>query len=89
MSLPEYVTINGTRYATAKLNEPARAQVLNVQVAEEEIARLQQRLALAQTARNAYVSGLLSAMKPVEGDPVESPVKKERAPRKPKKDAKA
>ena len=40
MPLPEYVTINGTRYATANLTEPARAQVLNVQVAEEEIARL-------------------------------------------------
>lgn len=82
--LPEYVTINGTRYATANLTDAAKAQVLNIQIAEQEIGRLQQRLALAQTARNAYVSGLLGALKPAEAEPEGKP-KKARVARKSKK----
>jgi hypothetical protein len=82
--LPEYVTINGTRYATANLTDAAKAQVLNIQIAEQEIGRLQQRLALAQTARNAYVSGLLGALKPADVEP-EGKLKKARGARKSKK----
>ena len=84
MSLPEYLTINGTNYATAKLSDVAKAQVANVQVVDAEIARLQQRLGIAQTARNAYVAALLDAVKAKEESaPAEKP-KKARAPRKAK-----
>jgi len=82
--LPEYVTINGTRHATANLTDAAKAQVLNVQFAEQEISRLQQRLALAQTARNAYLSALLGALKPADAEPEGKP-KKARVVRKSKK----
>lgn len=83
MNLPEYVTINGTSYATAKLSEEARTQFANVQVVDAEIARLQQRLAIAQTARNAYVNALLAAVKTKDATVEEKP-KKPRAPRKAK-----
>ena len=83
MSLPEYITLNGTNYTTAKLSAEAHVQVQNIQVVDAEIARLQLQLAIAQTARNAYSSALVSAVKaPAAETPV--PVKKVRKPRKPK-----
>ena len=81
MTLPEYLTINGTNYATANLSEAARLQLGNVQVVDAEIARLQQQLAIAQTARNAYVSVLLESLKAKSTD-VEDKPKKARSPRK-------
>lgn len=83
MSLPEYITVNGTRYTTAKLTEEAQAQARNVLVVDAEIARLQQQLAIAQTARSAYSDALVSAVKVKEDAYAEKP-KKPRAPRKPK-----
>ncbi|MEW9586286.1 hypothetical protein [Paraburkholderia sp. DGU8] len=83
MSLPEYITLNGTNYATAKLPEEARMQVQNIQVVDAEIGRLQQQLAIAQTARNAYSAAVVNAIKvPASESPV--PEKKARKPRKPK-----
>ena len=61
--MSEYVTINGTSYATANLSDAAKSQVANVQIADAEIARLQQLLAIAQTARNAYFQALLGELK--------------------------
>ncbi|REE22618.1 hypothetical protein B0G71_5835 [Paraburkholderia sp. BL27I4N3] len=83
MSLPEYITLNGTNYATAKLSAEAHAQVQNIQVVDVEIARLQQRLAIAQTARNAYSNALVTAVKGSASE-VRAPEKKPRSPRKPK-----
>lgn len=95
MPLPEYVTINGTQYATARLNDSALAQVVNIQAVDAELNHLRQRTAIAQTARNAYVSALLASMKD-KGEPAdaarasdEGKPKKARAPRKTKKDAAA
>ncbi|MDD3354924.1 DUF6447 family protein [Zoogloea sp.] len=87
MALPEYVTLNGTQYATANLNDAAREQVGNIQAVDEEIARLQRQLAIAQTARNAYVAALLAAVKHKEEAPVEDKPKKPRTKRKTKEDA--
>ena len=83
MSLPEYITINGTNYTTAKLSAEAHAQVQNIQVVDGEIARLQQQLAIAQTARNAYSAALMATLK---GGASDVPVaeKKVRKPRKTK-----
>lgn len=90
MSLPQYITINGTAYASEKLSDVAKAQAANVQVVDAELARLQQQIAIAQTARNAYISALIEAVKG-KGDAAvaaEKP-KKPRAPRKPKTAAEA
>jgi len=83
MSLPQYITINGTSYAADKLSETAKIQAGNVQVVDAELARLQQQIAIAQTARNAYIAALIEAVKggKDEAAAVEAP-KKPRAPRK-------
>jgi hypothetical protein len=82
MSLPEYITINGTSYASNKLSEATLAQVANVQVVDAEIARLQQQLAIAQTARNAYVNALMAEVKAPAAAEVAAKPNKPRAPRK-------
>lgn len=84
MSLPQYITINGTSYASENLTETAKLQAMNVQVVDAELARLQQQVAIAQTARNAYVAALIESVKGKgQADTAEKP-KKPRAPRKPK-----
>jgi hypothetical protein len=82
MSLPEYITINGTSYASAKLSDAAREQIGNTQIADAEIARLNQKLAIAQTARNTYFLALVNAVKAKEE--VAPATAKAKAPRKPK-----
>ncbi|MHB0776539.1 DUF6447 family protein [Halomonas sp. WWR20] len=52
------VTIDGTEYNLADLSENARSQVTNLRVTDQEITRLQQQLAIAQTARTAYARAL-------------------------------
>ena len=71
------LTLNGKDYDVNKLSEAARAQVVNIQVVDAEINRLQQQLAIGQTARNAYVAALMAAVEPAEAPsaPV-TPVKK-------------
>lgn len=58
------ITINGKDHALADLSEAARVQVGNIQAVDAEITRLQQQLAIAQTARNAYVAALVAAVEP-------------------------
>jgi len=48
------VTIDGTDYALDSLSEQAKAQLTNLRVVDQEIARLQTQLAIYQTARSAY-----------------------------------
>ena len=83
MSLPQYITINGTSYASANLNDVAKAQAANIQVVDAELARLQQQIAIAQTARNAYVAALIESVKGKGQVDVAEKPKKPRAPRKP------
>ncbi|MBK1734509.1 hypothetical protein CKO15_04250 [Halorhodospira abdelmalekii] len=52
------VTIDGKSYNLADLSENARQQLVNIRVAEQEIARLERQLALARTARAAYTQVL-------------------------------
>lgn len=61
-SRQQKVTINGTTYLLADLSDEARKQVINVQVTEAEIKRLQMQVAITQTARNAYQQALLAAV---------------------------
>ena len=62
MALPENIHINGADYVVANLSEAARTQIVNIQAVDAEISRLQMRLGIAQTARNAYVGALTVAM---------------------------
>ena len=61
MAGEETITINGVTHAIADLNNEAKTQVSNIRLVDGEIARLQRQLAIAQTARHAYVAALVSA----------------------------
>ena len=52
------LTIDGKEYNTADLSENAKAQVTNLRVTDQEIAKLKQQLAIYQTARAAYARAL-------------------------------
>lgn len=52
------VTVDGISYKVSELSAAAREQVVNLQFVEREMADLQARLAVYQTARNAYESAL-------------------------------
>lgn len=52
------ITIDGNEYDLDSLSEAAKSQLTNIQVTDQEIARLQQRLAIVQTARRAYARAL-------------------------------
>lgn len=60
------ITINGQTYVVDQLGEDARSQLLNLQVVDQEIKRLNVQLSIAQTARNAYGSALLAALPAAE-----------------------
>ncbi|WP_295888710.1 DUF6447 family protein [uncultured Thiohalocapsa sp.] len=65
---PTTVTIDGQQYAMADLSQEARNQLLNVRICDEEIARLRQQLAIAQTARVAYAKALADALPKQQSD---------------------
>ncbi|MBS3667223.1 DUF6447 family protein [Vreelandella boliviensis] len=52
------VTIDGSEFHVSDLSENARNQLLNLRVTDQEIQRLNQQLAIAQTARTAYARAL-------------------------------
>ena len=52
------ITIDGKEYDPDQLSEAAKSQLTNVRVTDQEIARLQQQLAIAQTARQTYARAL-------------------------------
>lgn len=52
------ITINGTKHKVDDLNENAKAQLTNIRVVDQEIARLETLLAIAKTARAAYAQVL-------------------------------
>ena len=55
-------TINGKEYALADLSEAAKQQIVNIRVTDTEIERLNQQLAIARTARSAYIKALEEAL---------------------------
>ena len=62
MTQPPSLSLNGTNYLLSDLPEDARTQVGNIQAVDAEIAHLQRRLAIAQTARSAYTNALAAAI---------------------------
>lgn len=52
------ITVDGISYPFSALGEPARAQLASLQFVEAEIERLNAKLAIYQTARNAYKNAL-------------------------------
>jgi hypothetical protein len=54
----QMATIDGKEYALDSLTDVAKNQLMNVRVADQKIANLQQDLAMYQTARNTYAKVL-------------------------------
>ncbi len=52
------ITINGREYDLASLSDNAKAQLMSLRTVDAEIVRLQTRIAIFQTARNAYATAL-------------------------------
>ena len=52
------VTVDGVSYKVAYLSEEAQSQVTNLQFVDAQIADLQAKLAVYQTARNSYQAAL-------------------------------
>lgn len=50
--------IGGKEYKLSDMSAEARAQVTNLRVCDAEILRLKARLAITETARNAYLRAL-------------------------------
>ena len=68
MANPRIITIDNQEYPLESLSDIAKQQLMNLRVVDQEIARLQTQLAIAQTARAVYantVKNNLPAMAPV------------------------
>jgi riboflavin synthase alpha subunit len=52
------VTVDGVSYTVSELSPEAQAQVSNLQFVDTQMAALQAKLAVYQTARNAYQAAL-------------------------------
>jgi len=52
------VTVDGVSYKVSELSEEAQLQVANVQFVDAQMADLNAKLAVYQTARNAYQHAL-------------------------------
>lgn len=61
------IKIDNKEYDTDKLSDEAKNQLTNLQFTDQEIQRLQIKMAIAQTARNAYAQALSAAL-PLQGD---------------------
>lgn len=58
------IKINNTEYDTETLSDAAKQQLQMLALTDAEIKRLQTKLAIAQTAKNAYLRALAEAVKP-------------------------
>jgi len=59
---PQTITIDGAEYILAELSEAARSQVVNLRITDAEIEKLNQQLAIYQTARTAYANALAAEL---------------------------
>ena len=58
MTKTKTITINDKEYILDELSDAAKAQLVSLQVTDQEIIRLEQQLRIVQTARNAYAQAL-------------------------------
>ena len=56
------IKIDNVDYDTDKLSNEAKAQLINMQFCDQELARLQAQAAAYQTARMAYAKALQAAL---------------------------
>lgn len=56
--MSDVIKIDDKTYNVADLSDDAKTQINNLQMVDQQIRRLQQEAAVAQTARMAYVASL-------------------------------
>ena len=56
------IKINDQDYDLDTLSDAAKQQIINIRAADQELADLQRRTALAQTARLTYSNALMAAL---------------------------
>ena len=56
------IKIDGVSHKLADLSGNAKKQLINLRVCDQEIARLNQQLAIVQTARGAYAKALAAEL---------------------------
>ena len=60
------ITIDGAEYKLSDLSDNAKNQIMNLRVTDQEISRLQQLVAIAQTARTAYAKALAEELPKIQ-----------------------
>ena len=65
--MAQKITIDDVEYDLDSLSDNARAQVVNLQATDQELARARSLVAILQTARMAYANAL-KALLPVGAD---------------------
>ena len=66
MAQGQTIDIDGKAYELDKLSDEAKKQLGSLQAVDTEIQRLEQRKAIAQTARNAYARALQEELAKLE-----------------------
>ncbi|MBU4260904.1 MAG: hypothetical protein KKC76_03355 [Proteobacteria bacterium] len=56
------ITINNKEYIIENLDDNAKAQLLSIQMCDQEIARHKAQMAIAETAKMAYSRALIEAV---------------------------
>jgi hypothetical protein len=56
------ITIDGKEYDLSNMSDELKTQIGNVKLCDQRLQKLQQELAITQTARNAYASTLKGAL---------------------------
>lgn len=82
MANTQKIKIDGVEYALNELTDQARNQLLNLRAADQEIARLQVQMAIAQTARAAYANALAAALPQAEANEAGTTEPKKGSPKK-------
>lgn len=66
MAEGQTIDVDGKSYELDKLSGEAKSQLGNIQAVDAELKRLQQKTAIAQTARNAYARALQEELAKLE-----------------------
>ena len=62
------ITVDGVEYNTEDLSDNGKAQLASLQFLEVQMQKLQNEIAIYQTARNAYVQALKAELKKLKTD---------------------
>ena len=68
MTQGRIITIDNQEYPLDSLSDAAKQQLTNLRIVDQEIARLQTQLGIAQTARAVYASGVKSNLPVAEAE---------------------